>query len=247
MRNDRVVADIRASLEAHGASFDVFSNLSAQFRDARVSAPAYLGKVRAMGVALADVAALAALMPAGDEKRDALERAVEAARRVDSRRKPAEGGFGSGSGEGVVSGERPGGEGGGGVFRGRRRGARGGGSGAAARWTLRRRCSASRRAREGAGVSGTAPRVRSETPPRARGATCATARARAGAGAGERRRGAGAEPARRGHREGASGGGGGGKKRSGRGVKVSLTAVGGGGVGNLDAFIPGRNAPAWGS
>ena len=246
-RDDRVVADIRASLEAHGASFDVFSNLSAQFRDARVSAPAYLGKVRAMGVALADVAALAALMPAGDEKRDALERAVEAARRVDSRRKPAEGGgFGSGSGEGVVTGERPGGEGGGGSSAGGRNLARGGiGRGGAVDAAAAMLGIAS-----GAGGSGgewdcPACTFRNAAAS-ARCDVCDGARAGGGGGGGAAA-GAGAEPARRGHREGASGGGGGGKKRSGRGVKVSLTAVGGGGVGNLDAFIPGRNAPAWGS
>ena len=47
---------------------------------------------------------------------------------------------------------------------------------------------------------------------------------------------------------GARGGGKGGKgKKKAKGTKISLTAVGGAGVGGLDEFIPGREKAAWGT
>ena len=156
---------------------------------------------------------------------------------MDSRPKPAAGGFGAGRRGSFRENDRAGGRGG--SSRGRRaRGGigRGGAVDAAAAMPL---------------ASGAGGRGEWDCPACAFRNAAASARcdvcdgARAGGAGRGGGGGAGAEPS--GDREGASGGGGGGKTRSGRGVKVSLTAVGGGGVGNLDAFIPGRNAPAWGS
>jgi hypothetical protein len=70
---------------------------------------------------------------------------------------------------------------------------------------------------------------------------CDGARGGAGVSAAAGAAGPGSDP-------GARGGGKGGKgKKKAKGTKISLTAVGGAGVGGLDEFIPGREKAAWGT
>ena len=215
MRNDQLVARVRTQLDAHGASFEVFANLSAQFKDGRVGAAAYLGKITAMGVDVDSVAELAALMPDG-EKRAALERAVAAAERVKSRGNGLSGGGGGGGGSSSVDAAAAM------LFGAAASDVR---APAAAAWdcpactfhnaATNARCDVCDGSRPGTGT-------RSAGGGSSGGAT--------GAGAG-------------GSRSIANAGGRKGKKK---GTTISLTAVGGGGVGGLDAFIPGQNRPAWG-
>lgn len=62
-RNDRLVSSVRTALDKHGASFEVFVNLSTQFKDGRITGIGYLTKVTAMGVRSGEIKELASLMP----------------------------------------------------------------------------------------------------------------------------------------------------------------------------------------
>ena len=80
-RSDALVARVRRTLDAKGGSFNSFASLSSQFKNGQCSASSYVAKLRVMGLDLAIVNELAALMPDGD-KRGELERAAAAAARL---------------------------------------------------------------------------------------------------------------------------------------------------------------------
>jgi hypothetical protein len=220
-RNDRLVAAVRAALERRGASFDVFANVSSQFKDGKIAASAYLAKVSAMGIDLEHVKELARLMPdENEQRRMELFRAIAARERVAARTEPKNKNGGTDSVDAAAALLF-----GGGNANDAGKGSSGKGSSSGLgppTWdcpacTFRNqaasaRCDVCDGARGGVGVS-------------------------AAAGAA----GPGSDP-------GARGGGKGGKgKKKAKGTKISLTAVGGAGVGGLDEFIPGREKAAWGT
>lgn len=197
-RNDRLVASIRDSLTKHGALFEVFLNLSTQFKDGRINALGYLGKVTAMGIESGLTKELANLMPDKTRQQE-LFKAITVSERV--KKKDANSGNsvsdaaallfgGSNNSKDSTSTSQP--------------------------WdcvscTFRNdgsnvRCDVCDGVRGGSNNSGS----------------------------------------------GSSSGGGkpnavGGKKNGKKGVKISLTGIGGVGVNSLDKFIPGKEKSAWGS
>ena len=183
----------------------MFSNLSAQFKDGRIGAPAYLGKITAMGVDVESVAELAARMPDG-EKRAALERAVAAAERVESRGNGLSGGGPSGGSSSVRAAAAM-------LF---------GATPNDAEWD----CPACT-------FHNAATNARCDVCDGSRPGT----EARGSAGGSSGGAGGSAIP---------NANAGGSKKGKKKGTTISLTAVGGGGVGGLDAFIPGQKRSAWG-
>ena len=88
-RNDRLVAGVRASLDARGASFEVFANVSSRFKEGRLSGAAYLAKVTAMGLEAEHVKELASLMP-DEALRLELRRAIAAGERARARKEGGE-------------------------------------------------------------------------------------------------------------------------------------------------------------
>ena len=205
-RNDRLVAGVRASLDARGASFEVFANVSSRFKEGRLSGAAYLAKVTAMGLEAEHVKELASLMP-DEALRLELRRAIAAGERARARK---EGGEASVDAAAAL------------LFGGNARGRAESSSASSSKTWDCPSCTFRNQAAS------------------AQCDVCDGARA-GGAARGD---GAGASGP-------AAGGGGGGKggkgKKKARGAKISLTAVGGTGVGGLDAFIPGREKAVWGA
>ena len=83
-RSDALVTRVRQILDANakpGATFNAFAALSSQFKNGQCAAPSYVAKLKVMGLDLAIIDELAALMPDGD-KRTALEKASAAAARL---------------------------------------------------------------------------------------------------------------------------------------------------------------------
>ena len=212
-RNDRLVAAVRVALDARGASFDVFANVSSQFKDGRIAASAYLAKVSAMGIELELVKELARLMPdANEQRRTELFRAIAARERVAARTAPRNENGGTDSVDAAAALLFGGGN---------ANGSSGKGLGPPT-WD----CPACTFRNQAAS---------------ARCDVCDGARGGVGAPAAAGAAGPGSDP-------GARGGGKGGKgKKKAKGTKISLTAVGGAGVGGLDEFIPGREKAAWGT
>ena len=207
-RSDALVARVRRTLDAKGGSFNSFASLSSQFKSGQCSGASYVAKLRVMGLDLAIVNELAALMPDGD-KRDELERAAAAAARLMG------GGVGGGGG-----------------------GAGGDSIGAAAAIMF------------GAGKrDGNAWDCPACTYHNAGGnVRCDVCDGlRPGAAVGPVVGGGASSSGGGGAVSG--GGGGGGKKGKVKGRKVSLTAVGGGGVRGIDEIVdPGRSSrSAWGA
>jgi len=206
-RNDRLVAGVRASLDARGASFEVFANVSSQFKERRLSGAAYLAKVTAMGLEAEHVKELASLMP-DEALRLELRRAIAAGERARARK---EGGDASSVDAAAAL-----------LFGGNNRGRAESSSASSSKTWDCPSCTFRNQAAS------------------AQCDVCDGARA-VGAARGD---GAGAS----GPAPGGGGGGKGGKgKKKARGAKISLTAVGGTGVGGLDAFIPGREKAVWGA
>ena len=211
-RSDALVTRVRQILDANakpGATFNAFAALSSQFKNGQCAAPSYVAKLKVMGLDLAIIDELAALMPDGD-KRTALEKASAAAARLGGG-----GGMGGGGSRGGVDSVDAAAAI---LFGGSKRDENdwdcpactfhNGGSNV--------RCDVCDGLRPGAAVG---PVVG----------------APAGVGGG-----------------GSAGGGGGGGKRGGKvkkGKTVSLTAVGGSGVGGIDDLVdPGRSSrSAWGA
>ena len=77
---------MRASLDARGASFEVFANVSSRFKEGRLSGAAYLAKVTAMGLEAEHVKELASLMP-DEALRLELRRAIAAGERARARKR----------------------------------------------------------------------------------------------------------------------------------------------------------------
>jgi hypothetical protein len=198
---------VRASLDARGASFEVFANVSSQFKERRLSGAAYLAKVTAMGLEAEHIKELASLMP-DEALRLELRRAIAAGERARARK---EGGDASSVDAAAAL-----------LFGGNNRGRAESSSASSSKtWD----CPSCTFRNQAASVQCD---------------VCDGARA-VGAARGD---GAGAS----GPAPGGGGGGKGGKgKKKARGAKISLTAVGGTGVGGLDAFIPGREKAVWGA
>jgi hypothetical protein len=209
-RNDRLVAGVRASLDARGASFEVFANVSSRFKEGGLSGAAYLAKVTAMGLETEHVKELASLMP--DEKlRLELRRAIAAGERARARKE--------GGGDASVDAAAAL------LFGGNAEKGRDDDKSSVASSSKTWDCPSCTFRNQAAS---------------ARCDVCDGARG-GGAARGD---GAGAS----GPAPGGGGGGKGGKgKKKARGAKISLTAVGGTGVGGLDAFIPGREKAVWGA
>lgn len=208
-RSDALVARVRRTLDAKGGSFNSFASLSSQFKNGQCSASSYVAKLRVMGLDLAIVNELAALMPDGD-KRGELERAAAAAARLMG---------GGGGGGGDTLGEA-------------RAILFGAGKRDEDAWDCPActfhnaggnvRCDVCDGLRPGAAVG---PVV---------GAAASSGEGGTSGGSGG---------------SGSVSGGGGGKKGKLKGRKVSLTAVGGGGVRGIDDIVdPGRSLrSAWGA
>ena len=212
-RSDALVTRVRQILDANakpGATFNAFAALSSQFKNGQCAAPSYVAKLKVMGLDLAIIDELAALMPGGD-KRTALEKASAAAARLSGG-----GGMGGGGSRGGVESVDAAAAI---LFGGSKKDENdwdcpactfhNGGSNV--------RCDVCDGFRPGAAV----------------GPVVGAAAAVGGGG-------------------GSAGGGGGGGKRGGKvkkGKTVSLTAVGGSGVGGIDDLVdPGRSSrSAWGA
>ena len=208
-RNDRLVAAVRAALDARGASFEVFGNVSSQFKDGRLSGAAYFAKVTAMGLETEHVKELAALMP-DEARRLELRKAIAAGERARARK---DGGVASVDAAAAL------------LFGARTENGSSAASSsfaATATWdcpscTFRNQATS------------------------ARCDVCDAPRAGGSAAGGSAPAAVGLDPG-----GGAGGKAGKGKKKA-KGTKISLTAVGGTGVGGLDEFIPGRERAAWGA